>query len=342
MNIKSMIIISSLIFNFITLQSSFQEEDDSDSDTVSTQGYENSRVVASRLVGLVASTVQSQVNSTIHFPREKFSLTAAQLAESKRKQKEALRRDLILRRDLTKIEVGTTDAFHLQIDQSLIYQNKQHRSIGFDVFYKNFTDVVAFLKQEAQVECTLSQADRNMIYLQLARNRTQRDIKDFKIIGHMPSNEGFQDSLFNVSKAKEHMFSAVREYIDQNYKEVRKKCIGSGLATTTSKDVWAPGCCDLQLHRSCFKQCQHNNVGCCINPFCQKTEDGTPYSLNWTSSFYAQVLERNKALKFKKVRDIDCPVCMEPLKPEQTGQSSSSLSEQSNGKKKLCVRDDNR
>ncbi len=342
--LKNFMMISSLIFSFELLQASCYDAD-SDDDSLSTQGaaraqlYQNSTSAASSVINLGAATAQNQgyaigsSSSSAQTFSQRISLTSVQLQAMRRKQAAAVAVES------QRIGVGTIATLHSQIDQFFIYQGKSYRAIGFDVFHKKFSDTVTFLKQEAQVDSSLSESDINKIYTGLKDNPTQRDIRKFRVLGDMPSSAEFQDNLFNIDQAKRIVLTAVREYIDENYAQVRRECIGSGLATTTSKDVWRPGCCDVQMHRSCFKQCQHNDVAHCINPFCQIGEDGRPYSLNWTSAFYAEVLEKNKALKSTKIRDMDCPVCMEPLKPviAEAGQSSNSAQ---GNTKKICRRED--
>ncbi len=180
-------------------------------------------------------------------------------------------------------------------------------------FAEKYSDIFDFFKQDAQATYSLSPSKVDNVYAQLKDNPMQRAIGSYTIVGEMPIGDGFNDNFFYIEQARAHVLIAARSYIDENHGQVYSQCVGLGLPSTTSNAIWHPGCCDVQLHRSCFKQCQYNQITHCINPFCQKDEFNRFYASKWTPEFYAAVLKKEPVLKGKRVRPIDCPVCMEPL-----------------------------
>ena len=224
-----------------------------------------------------------------------------------------------------KVEIGTVDVLLGQIDQLFIYKDGLYKGIGLRDFFNSYPDVINAFKEDAQYFYALSGVTVDTIHDILTRDGQKREITlkkqltgeltHYKIVGTMPTSSDFKDNLFNINQAQADVLDYVYNYIDINYSDVRKSCTGLGLPKTVSQEVWRPGCCDLQMHRSCFKQCQHNMIKSCINPFCKKTEDGQYCRTEWTPDFYKQALLNTPTVNKKRIRDIQCPVCIEPLKP---------------------------
>jgi hypothetical protein len=226
-----------------------------------------------------------------------------------------------------KVEIGTVDVLLGQIDQLFIYKDGLYKGIGLRDFFNNYPDVINAFKEDAQYSYALPGVTVDSIHDVLTRDDQKREITlkkkltgeltHYKILGTMPTCSGFKDNLFNINQAQEDVLDYVYNYIDSNYSDVRKSCTGLGLPNTVSQEVWRPGCCDVQIHRSCFKQCQHNMVKSCINPFCKKTEEGQYCRTAWTPDFYKQALDKAPIVNKKRIRDVQCPVCIEPLKPTE-------------------------
>ena len=247
-------------------------------------------------------------------------LTLAQrIAASREAQKQARLKES------KKIKIGTVATLYTEIHQLFNYGSERHGKVYFENFNKHYSEDVGGFIQAAQATCSLSDEKTDRVYRELRNDSGSKDVCGYEIIGETPSTQGFNDSLYNINKARLQVVELVRQYIDANKADVSAKCIGLGLQTTVSQDVWAPGCCHVQMHRSCFKQCKHNKVGYCPNPFCQQVKDGDSYPLSWTDEFYEEVLKNPKIVKSSAINTEDCPICMKSLKTDVSGVKREAL-----------------
>jgi len=259
-------------------------------------------------------------------------------------------------------KVGTVASVFSCIDQLCIYENMSHQKVQFNDFRTHYTGVIEEIRSQQMVESNLPPDLEEAIHkkikkiekkatrvvaaeeeeigkefsLKLKRQKiaalinAARDITvledHYEIIGEMPKNNDFMDQLFDLDLVRSQTIDKIKEYINNHKKEVKAICIGSGLHGTPSTEVWQPCQCDLQMHRSCYKQCKNNNVSSCINSFCQQANDGNFYPLSWTASFYQESFDRKPKVRSKRIRDEDCPICCLPLKtksePEPLGRPS--------------------
>lgn len=276
-------------------------------------------LIFSHFILLNASSNPSGPIQTLSSSSVRSPLTAAQLEEVRARQVATITAEP------KKVEIGTFDALLSKIHQLFVYQDGLYKGIGLRDFYEKYPHVIESFQQESQYYYALPHDTFNKIYEKLNEEPEKREINinklssgeliRYKIVGVMPSSEDGGDRLFKIHKVQRDALSYIREYIDNNHAEVHRTCTGLGLATTVSKEVWSPGCCDVQMHRSCFKQSQHNMVTHCINPFCQKMPTNSYCRAAWTSNFYRNVISRQPVVGEQHVRDIACPVCTEPLKP---------------------------
>ncbi len=272
------------------------------------------KILAIYFLSIFCETQASEPSSS-----SKPLLTIAQLQEIRARQA------AVVAAEPEKIEIGTADVVLGQVYQVFTYQDGLYKGIGLRDFSTTHSDLLDNYTQQAIALSSLSGITVNRIYSVLKEKPEKREIKlknqtteettRYKIVGIMPSSIEFQDDLFNIDQAKEEVLGMVHEYIDVNHGSVHRVCTGLGLPTTNSKEVWAPGCCDVQMHRSCFKQSQHNMITNCINPFCQKTEGNTYCRASWTADFYKDVISRQPVVSKIEIRDAACPVCSESLKP---------------------------
>lgn len=233
-----------------------------------------------------------------------------------------------------RVEIGDAAALHAQVDQMFIYggneentfyslQEKDKSRVTLSDFYKHFPDQVENFKQQAQAQSYLSDDAHDIIYDNLVCYPENRDIENYTIVGQMPDAENF-DTLYHIESAKKRILSAVVNHVRTNHKKVVKQCLTKGLFTTFSKNDIRNPCCDIQMHKSCFKNCKSNNMTQCPNLFCKKT---------WDQNFYNDVLAKNNSLPSDQVRNVECIICMEPLQ-NNIGQVPSS-SVQSPARKKV-------
>ncbi len=255
----------------------------------------------------------------------KLSLTALQLKAIRARQ------IATIAEEQKRIEIGTVDVLLVQIDQLFMYQDSLYKGVSLQDFSEKYPEVIDDFKEYAQQCYVLPESIFNKLHEVVKKDPEKREINIrkklseecfyYKIIGAMPLSGYFQDNIFDIDQAKADAVRAVHNYIDTHHTTVYKKCTGLGLSKKTSKEVWAPGCCDIQMHKSCLKQCQHNDVKNCINPFCQRIEKeprSEKYTYSraaWTQGFYEQVLSKQFVVPEKRIRDIECPVCFEALKP---------------------------
>ncbi len=155
---------------------------------------------------------------------------------------------------------------------------------------------------------------------------TMRNFRDFVIVGaQVPSRwqvvTSFagnldtvdqQEEIYNITAARIAMLNRISQHIDGHYEIVKKRCIRQIVEPevhTVSQEVIQPGCCDLQIHNSCFIDCKKNGLKTCINPFCKRS---------WNSKFYHEIELINPILDSSLVRDVTCLICMQALKQESS------------------------
>jgi len=257
-------------------------------------------------------------------PIQATSSAERQLLTSTQLQEIRARQVATIAAEPKNVEIGTIDALLSKIDQLFVYQDGLYKGVGLRDFYEKYPHVIESFQQDAQYSYALPYDIFHKICESLKDEPEKRDLNihkatgelvRYKIVGIMPSGQDGGDRLFKINRVQRDALNYVQEYIDNNYADVHRTCTGLGLATTTSHEVWAPCRCDVQMHRSCFKQAQHNMVSSCINPFCQKTPSNTYCRAAWTPEFYSQAIANPPIVKKAKVRDIACPVCSEELKP---------------------------
>ena len=309
-------IITAFFYSFLILQAS------SDSAEIMSASEQGRSLSSSPQSSVLSSTSSSPL---LLSDRSIQSLTPKQLQVIRARQ------IATVAAEPKKVEIGTFDVLLGQIDQIFIYQDSLYKGVGLRDFSEKYPEIINNFKADAQYSYALLGSTVDKVHAVLENNPTKREITlkkglsgeltHYKIIGTTPSSFtddfGIQqnDALFNINQAQRDVLNHVHEYIDNNHAQVRKNCTGLGLPNIASQEVWGPGCCDVQVHRSCFKQCQHNMVTSCINPFCKKTEDGKYCRTAWTPDFYKKALAAGPVVTKKRIRDAQCPVCIEPLKP---------------------------
>ncbi|AXK60790.1 hypothetical protein [Candidatus Chromulinivorax destructor] len=211
--------------------------------------------------------------------------------------------------DVREVAINTT--LYVQLQQFFTHDGSIYNGIEYSEFCKKYGQITDIYINKALRESKL--------------NRLQRDdTYSYTIVGEQDVD--FSDSLYDCQKARDTLINLVNRYIDKNYDAVRAACVGVPLQESRSKVVWAPGCCDIQLHKDCFKQCKQNNMRACLNSFCAKRE--------WNADFYCNVL-KSSALKkhyvpFDSIRDTDCPLCMEPLLVDKAVEQANTTKKRDN------------
>lgn len=191
-------------------------------------------------------------------------------------------------------EVAINTALYVQLQQFFTHDGSIYNGIEYSEFYKKYGQISDEYIDNAARDSELNGSERYDTY-------------SYTIVGEQDVD--YLEPLYDCKKARDALINLVNRYIDKNYDAVRAACVGVPLQEFRSKVVWAPGCCDIQLHKDCFKQCKKNNMRACLNSFCTKRE--------WNVDFYCNVL-KSSALKkhyvhLDSIRDTDCPLCMEPL-----------------------------
>ena len=188
-------------------------------------------------------------------------------------------------------DVAVNSSMTYQLMQMFTHETHHHKNIEYDSLYENYKPQILHIISIVLDQSRLSQDE-------------QYNSDAYTVIGEEPIED--DEPLFDCAKARRALIQRVINFINKNEVDVRSKCIGSGLQELTSRVVWAPGCCDLQLHKNCFQQCRKNNVTKCMNLFCTKPD--------WTYAFYAQVVKNRNSVPVADLYDSACPLCMEPLK----------------------------
>jgi|GEM_PF-2252561 len=191
--------------------------------------------------------------------------------------------------ELPAVAIYTSLSYKLY--QLFTHSNKVYKNIAFDSFFEHYSDAVETLVIQAQVDSMLS-------------SQKQANVVITQMFGEMPLEH--DEPLFDCEKARTTLVSLVENFIDNNEEAVRAKCIGHLLKERRSNVVWAPYCCGIQLHKHCFKECEKSGLDTCPNSFCTKP--------NWTRSLYRQVSKDRKMVASSGIFDVDCPICMDPLK----------------------------
>jgi hypothetical protein len=213
-----------------------------------------------------------------------------------------------------KTAIGTVATIYTQLGQHYIYGAQVYKKIAFDEFFKQFPDEIQGFMQQTQVVSSLHKDLSDDLYDWIESSESRTEFGQYKIIGEMPSRDGFRENLFDVDFAKKNLEALTKNYIDHNYAQVREKCVKKGLATTTSQEVWSPCICGVQLHRSCFKQCNQNNVSSCVNPYCQTPQINPNSPTSWTPAIYKRAFKRPPVVEALRVKDESCSICQEPLR----------------------------
>jgi hypothetical protein len=216
-----------------------------------------------------------------------------------------------------KTAIGTAWTFHCRLAQQSIYEGKVYKKIPFDEFARQYNDEVEDFTQRVRMESVLDEDFTNELYDNITANPGQKEFSTYKIVGEMPSTDGFREGLFNLDFAREYLQELIHSYIDRNHAQVREKCLKKGLAPTISKEVWSP-CrdCDQQMHRSCVKLCFQNDVDFCSGAYCPGSADrsgSTPG--NWTPALYKKIFKKPPVVPVSKIKNENCPICYENLLP---------------------------
>ena len=197
-----------------------------------------------------------------------------------------------------KRDVSVSSSMTYELIQMFTHEIYRYKDIEYGTLYDAYKSQMLTI---VQIALNRSELSKNEIL----------HSKVYKIIGDEPI--WFDEPLFDCKIAKETLLSRVQNFIDANEAAVRSKCIPHVLQANTSKVIWAPCDCDLQLHKDCFKQCQKGNMQQCMNTFCTTV---------WNDKFYAERSKRTRRedkiihhfVKMKDVRDEGCPLCKEPLR----------------------------
>lgn len=196
-------------------------------------------------------------------------------------------------------EVAVEATVYLQLHQFFTHDGLLYNEIEYSEFAKNYSQIANKYIDKAVRKSRLNEFEKG-------------DTSSYIRVGEQDIN--FLESLYDCQKARTILINLVHAYIDENYDLVRSVCLGDPLKESRSKVVWAPGCCDIQLHKDCFKQCRQSNIHKCLNSLCQNSD--------WDTAFYASVFKRpqskRKFVFLSAIREADCPLCMEPLHKKHT------------------------
>ena len=296
---KNSLLLFFLSFSCV-IQSSNHEDYNSDSD----RSTSSRQSVRSTSPATPAISYKVTTSSTT-----RPTLTAEQLQAIKKRQM------AVISSQPAKIKIGTASTVYSQLYQQVIYDARVHKGISFDEFAKKFSEQIEHFIQQSQGSNIVEPSRQDFFYDKISKNPISRSIDNYEIVGEMPDPE-FKDTLFYVDSACKSLQGLTKNYIDMNFSQVRAKCIQPGLTSAISQEVWKPCICGVQLHRSCFKQCRHNGVTSCVNPYCQKPAGGlSHYSSNWTPATYARALEKPPIVPLDQIKEDACPVCLKSLVP---------------------------
>lgn len=209
-------------------------------------------------------------------------------------------------------EVSVNATLYVQLHQFFTHDGSIYNGIEYSEFCKKYSQIANQYIDKALRESKLNRSERDDTYSYTIVGEQDVDLSEF---------------LYDCQKARDTLINLVNRYIDKNYDVVRAACVGVPLQESRSKVVWAPGCCDIQLHKDCFKQCKQNNMHTCLNLFCPNGE--------WDNAFYYNVLKSSASKKhyvpLASIRDTDCPLCMEPLLVDKAAQQENTT------KKRDCI-----
>lgn len=191
-------------------------------------------------------------------------------------------------------EVAVNSTLSAQLHQLFTHSSPIYKEIDYHEFYKNYPSIIHTAINNAFNKSCLNNAER-------------RHKESSIIVGEQPFDN--QEKLYDCKNALNFLQKEINEYIDIHEDVVRRKCIGYVLQKTRSKDVWAPKCCDIQLHKDCFKACKQKKLNKCINLFCNNP--------TWSTNFYKQTVKARPHVPNLQIYDTDCPLCLEPLIVDQ-------------------------
>ena len=190
-----------------------------------------------------------------------------------------------------KKEVSVNSSIFYELVQMFTYETHAYKGIEYGSLYKNYETQILTMINKALDQSKLSEDEQYFSDM-------------YTIVGENQIEE--YEPLHDRLKARSELVHLIAQYIDSNEKSVRDVCVGPVLKEHTSKVVWAPHCCDLQIHKHCFLQCKDKGITKCMNSFCSNPI--------WNKAFYAQVCKQRKAVSVASLYDADCPLCLEPLK----------------------------
>lgn len=231
-------------------------------------------------------------------------------------------------------QIGQSGALGQAFAQIFSHEHHEYEGIDLSVFNEKYSDRMLAFYEQAQHKGLLSflacqqinsarQAYRDdFAALQISDPETAarinpelRTIGKYELVGEIDEEEGY----CNISRARKYVINAIKRFIHDHMQEVRRVCVRPcSTSTQVSQAVWAAGCCDLQGHVSCLKECQKFRLASCPNLFCAQP---------WNTEFYDQLRRKNPIVSCKKMHEqADCPICLEPLyqAPHQCNSSSSS------------------
>lgn len=196
-------------------------------------------------------------------------------------------------------EVAVNSTVYMQLHQFFTHDGSLYKDIEYSEFANKYENIKNSFIESAVRENKLTRFE------QLAND-------SYVVVGEKPLDS--REPLYDCEMARNRLITLVHKFIDENEQVIRRLCTKNKLQESTSKVVWAPGCCDIQLHKNCFKQCRNNNIHSCINLLCQKPD--------WTENFYKNAFKKaNRQKNFvqlSKIRTADCPLCTEPLRIDDT------------------------
>jgi len=192
-------------------------------------------------------------------------------------------------------EVAVDSVIYIQLHQFFTHDGSLYKDIEYSELAKKYASKVNSFIETSVRENKLTNFE------QLASD-------SYVVVGEKPFDN--REPLYDCEMARNKLITLVHQFIDENEQIVRSLCTKNKLQESTSKVVWAPRCCDIQLHKNCFKQCRNNDMHTCINLLCQNPD--------WTQDFYKNAFKRvNRQKNFvqlSKIRKADCPLCAEPLR----------------------------
>ncbi len=198
-------------------------------------------------------------------------------------------------------EVSVSSSMISELIQMFTYETHAYKGIEYGSLYENYEQQVMTIINNAVSQ---SQLEEDEQYYSDA----------YTVIGE--AQEWDYEPLYDRLEARDNLKLLIANFINSREAEVRSRCVGVVLQEHASRVVWAPGCCDLQIHKNCFVQCKDKGLAKCMNPFCAHPD--------WNKAFYAQVIKSRRSVRVEDLYDRDCPLCMEPLKKVNVKKNSES------------------